>query len=71
MKRTLEKHLLEWKNKPDRKPLLVRGARQIGKTYIIEMFGKSHFDSFVSVNFEEMKEAKKSFEGDLTPSLIL
>lgn len=71
MKRSIEKDLLEWKNKPDRKPLLIRGARQIGKTYIIEAFAKKHFESFVSVNFEEMKEAKKSFEDDLTPSLIL
>ncbi|MBS0647821.1 MAG: ATP-binding protein [Verrucomicrobia bacterium] len=71
MKRSIEKDLLAWKNKPDRKPLLIRGARQIGKTYIIEAFAKKHFESFVSVNFEEMKEAKKSFEDDLTPSLIL
>jgi hypothetical protein len=71
MKRTVEQELIAWKGRPDRKPLLVRGARQIGKTYIIESFGEAHFESVVTVNFEEMKGIKNSFEGDLSPSLIL
>ncbi len=71
MKRLIEKDLKEWKNSENRKPLLVRGARQIGKTYVIRQFGKESFDSVVEINFEEMKEIKRAFEGDLTPSLIL
>ncbi len=71
MKRSVEKDLIFWKTKPDRKPLIVRGARQVGKTFIIEQFGEKHFESLVTVNFEEIKEAKKAFEGDLTPTLIL
>lgn len=71
MKRLIEKNLLNWKQSPDRKPLIVRGARQIGKTFIIETFGKKHFESFVVIDFEEMKEVRQAFEGNLDPSLIL
>ncbi|MFS8563980.1 MAG: ATP-binding protein [Rhabdochlamydiaceae bacterium] len=71
MKRDIEQELLAWKNRPERKPLLIRGARQIGKTYSVDQFGKKYFDSILTVNFEEMKDVKKTFEGDLTISLIL
>ena len=71
MKRFIEKDLIAWKDRPDRKPLLIRGARQIGKTYIVEKFGKENFESLVTINFEEMKEARKAFDGDLTPHLLL
>jgi predicted AAA+ superfamily ATPase len=71
LKRAIEKELSQWKERSDRKPLLVRGARQIGKTYVIEKFGRGCFDSTITINFEEMKEARKSFEGDLSPTLLL
>lgn len=71
MQRTLEKELLKWKKSIDRKPLIIRGARQIGKSYLIQEFGRHYFESIVTLNFEELKEAKKAFDGDLTPSLIL
>lgn len=71
MKRLIKKELFEWKERQDRKPLIVRGARQIGKTYSIEEFGRTNFESFITINFEEMKEMKKAFDGDLSPSLIL
>ncbi len=71
MKRSVEKNLLQWKENPERKPLIVSGARQVGKTFIIEKFGKEHFEEVLSINFEEMKEVRKAFEGDLSPSLIL
>ena len=71
MERDFEQELLAWKNRSDRKPLLIRGARQIGKTYSVENFGKKHFNSMVTINFEEMKGVKNAFEGDLTISLIL
>lgn len=71
MKREIEKELLKWKQSAERKPLIVRGARQIGKTYVIEQLGKNYFESTMTINFEEMKEARKAFEGDLSPSLIL
>jgi predicted AAA+ superfamily ATPase len=71
MKRSIEKDLLEWKNKPDRAPLLVRGARQIGKTYVVEQFGREQFESILTINFEESKETRKAFDGDLNPGLII
>jgi predicted AAA+ superfamily ATPase len=71
MKRLIEKDLLTWKNRLDRMPLLLRGARQIGKTYVIEQFGKEQFESTLTINFEESKETRKTFDGDLNPALIM
>ena len=70
MKRTLEKDLLKWKDRKNRYPLLLRGARQVGKTYLIDYFGKSYFESFVSVNFEAQPEASACFKS-LNPEEIL
>ena len=64
IRRNLDKVLLSWKNDPDRKPLLVRGARQVGKTSTIEQLG-SHFEQFVVVNFEKNRQLRSLFEGDL------
>lgn len=52
MKRTLLKSLLSWKSNTRRKPLLVRGARQVGKSYLIEHFGKTHFKQLININLE-------------------
>ncbi|MBM3198928.1 MAG: ATP-binding protein [Chlamydiae bacterium] len=71
MQRSLEKDLENWKNKADRKPLILRGARRVGKTYLVEKFGKEHFPSLVTVNFEEMQGAHLVFSKDLTPALII
>ncbi len=71
MKRSLEYDLLKWKTQNDRKPLLLRGARQVGKSYIIEKFGKENFEFFVSINFEESKEIRKTFDADLTPKFLI
>ncbi len=69
MDRSLEKRLREWKEDEMRFPLLLRGARQVGKTYIVEKLGKS-FESFVSVNFEAQPEATPCFDS-LDPEEIL
>ena len=50
MERTVYKQLIEWKNDPDRKPLMLLGARQVGKTYILKQFGEREFDNMVYVN---------------------
>jgi len=52
MKRFAETYLLEWKNRKRRKPLIIRGARQTGKTYLVEKFAGAHFEKFVKVDFE-------------------
>lgn len=57
--------LLKWKSKKSQECLLVRGARQIGKTFIIEQFGKNHYASYVYLNFYRNPEHKEIFEGSL------
>ena len=61
MKRDLEKDLFNWKESKDRLPLLLRGARQVGKSYIVEEFGKKAFKNVVIVNFEFRPELKQCF----------
>lgn len=70
MKRLIDWHLTTWKVKKRRKPLLLKGARQIGKTYSVRQLGKS-FSSFVEVNFELVPKAKTLFEQDLQPERII
>ncbi len=70
MQRDIHRHLLAWRDGPRRKSLLVRGARQVGKTYSIREFGKG-FDHFVEVNFEEHPRIKAFFEDALTPQKIV
>jgi len=50
MKREIGTELLDWKNRQNRKPLIMRGAHQVGKTYSIEKFARSHFANFVKIN---------------------
>ncbi len=71
MKRLIESTLLDWKNSSRRKPLIVRGARQVGKTYTISGFGKSEFKNYVVVDFERNPDFRKIFESDLYPSRII
>ncbi|MCP4311332.1 MAG: ATP-binding protein [Bacteroidetes bacterium] len=66
LKRNIDADLISWRNEAERKPLLVRGARQVGKSSSIRKLGES-FDSFLEVNFEEHKTVHSLFEGDLTP----
>jgi len=53
--------LLEWKNAKSRKPLILQGARQVGKTWLLKEFGKSHFDNVAIFNFDENPELKQFF----------
>lgn len=54
--------LLDWKNNPDRKPLVLEGARQVGKTSLIKQFGQDYFEDLAYFNFEENQEIKEFFE---------
>lgn len=71
MKRLIEEQLLKWKNSDDRKPLLVYGARQVGKTYSIVNFGKTYYSNIVYFNFEGNASLSKVFLNDLDPSRIV
>lgn len=70
MKRLIEWYLKEWKDDAYRMPLLLRGARQVGKTYVVRQFGKS-FPHFIEVNFETQPKLKNIFEKDLVAERIL
>ena len=59
LRRTIEDNLMEWKNKSDKKCLMISGARQVGKTYIVEKFAKENYENFVEINFVENPTAKK------------
>ena len=61
MKRDLYKNLCDWKDEQGRRPLVLRGARQTGKTFLVNEFGKNEFASFVSLNFERNPEYKDIF----------
>ncbi len=62
MERDIEKDLVKWKNSILRLPLLLRGARQVGKSWVVEKFGRQHFESFVVVNFEQNPLARACFD---------
>jgi len=71
MRRNIWNKLVEWKDKKDRKPLILKGARQVGKTYILQAFGKEYFSQVHYLNFEKYKQLSKIFEEDLIPQNIL
>ena len=70
LKRKMYDTLLAWKNSEKKECLLVKGARQVGKTYLIRKFGEKEYDSFVEINFHEQKSLKVIFDGDKTAEEI-
>ena len=69
--RKIDEKLLLWKNSPTRRPLILRGARQIGKSFAIRQFAKCHYERFFEVNFEQRPSYKKLFTKDLDPKRII
>ncbi|HKM21107.1 MAG TPA: ATP-binding protein [Lachnospiraceae bacterium] len=65
MKRYAMDDLQNWKERKDRKPLIIRGARQVGKTWLMKEFGKTNFEKVAYVNFDNNMRMKQIFEGDL------
>lgn len=63
--------LIKWKNKDNRKPLLLYGARQVGKTYLVLDFGKKYFKDVIYVNFESNNIVSKIIEENITPEHIV
>src|ERR1700709_2077962 len=64
--RNIDKQLASWGKEKEGKPLLIRGARQVGKSTAIRELAK-HFDHFLEINFEEQRRVHSLFEGDLDP----
>ena len=71
MKRKIYDNLVAWKNKSERMPLIVNGARQVGKSYILQKFGKQEFDNYIILNLETDKALREKFEVDITPKPII
>lgn len=71
MYRKAEKYLKAWKSKKDKKALLVTGARQIGKTYLVRKFGKANYKHFAEINFITTPSAEKIFQGDLNAETLV
>ena len=63
--------LKQWKESPERKPLIIRGARQVGKTWLMKEFGQSCYDNYVYFNFDEEDELKSVFEVNKNPQRII
>lgn len=62
MERFILKKLLDWKNSPYRKPLILKGVRQVGKTWILKEFGRRCYENTAYFNFDENEEYKQFFE---------
>ena len=71
MKRNAIEQLLAWKNSADRKPLVLKGARQVGKTWLMEEFGRLYYEDTFYFNFDEEGELKSIFETNKNPHRII
>lgn len=63
--------LINWKTSEERKPLVLKGARQVGKTWLMKEFGRNYYNSFVYLNFDEEDELKSIFEANKNPQRII
>ena len=71
MKRDTENQLIAWKNNPRRKPLIVTGARQVGKTYLLQQFGRDHYDYVAYINCDNNPRVANLFTEDFDMERIL
>ena len=71
LKRKIDDFLITWKNNPNRLPLIVKGARQVGKTDAIEYFAKNNYDSFIEINFVLQKQYKSIFDDGFEVDTII
>ena len=71
MERLLMRELVKWKEKKSRKPLIIKGARQVGKTWLMKEFGKRYFENVIYINFENNQRMKNVFEMDYDIERIL
>lgn len=71
MQRKIFQRLIDWKSHPRRMPLIINGARQVGKTYIVMEFGKLHFKEMVYINLETNSTVNSYFDTDIQPERII
>ena len=70
MEREIEKYLIQWQKSPNRKPLILRGARQVGKTYSIDKFAKTNYKHYLKINIEQDKQLQSIFESNQPLQII-
>lgn len=71
MERIKMEELVRWKEKPGRKPLILKGARQVGKTWLMKEFGERYFDQTAYVNLDRNSRMRRVFDGDFDVEAIL
>ena len=71
LERKIMDKLLEWKNKKEKMCLVIKGARQVGKTFIIDKFARENYKNYVYINFIEKPSYKDIFEGDLDVETLI
>ena len=71
MKRNAMRDLVQWKESEDRKPMVLKGARQVGKTWLMKEFGSNYYQNYVYFNFDEEDELKSIFEKNKNPQRII
>ena len=71
MEREIIKDLIKWKESKNRKPLIIHGARQVGKTYIVKQFGKKYYDNVIYVNFETNQELSSQISSSIDAKYII
>jgi len=71
MHRKIMKYLEEWKASPHRKPLILQGARQVGKTYSILEFGRTHYENVAYFNFESTPKLNETFDENISPDYLI
>lgn len=71
MYRKVIRFLEDWQNSPHRKPLILQGARQVGKTYSILEFGRTHYDNVAYFNFETNPKLNKTFDENISPDYLI
>ena len=71
LKRKVDKYLSDWHGNPSHKPLIIHGARQVGKTMSVRIFGKTHYESVVEINFVLEKKYQRIFDDGYEVDTIL
>lgn len=71
LKRKIETYLADWKRSEDRKPLVIKGIRQCGKTYIVQKFARENYESVVYMNFILEPDNKSAFTGNIDVDTII
>jgi predicted AAA+ superfamily ATPase len=71
LKRKISDALLAWKSREKKNSLIVTGARQVGKTFIIDRFAREHYPNFVYIDFEKQPQFRQIFSGDISPNAVI